>query len=97
MSTPRIEIKDMPAPALLGRAERQLIAREAEVEELRRQLEISRNVEASLRRDLALALDVERRWTARIKALEARLERVGKIASGHTAVEGVNNEGSGGE
>jgi hypothetical protein len=71
-----------------------------------RDLELSRNIEASLRRELAASRANEERlfkalgredarWTARIKALEARLEHIGNIAGGHAVVD--VGEGSNGE
>ncbi len=51
-------------------------------EELRRRLTIARNIEASLRRELADAKANEARWCNRIKALEERLSHVIAVASG---------------
>ena len=54
--------------------------------------EVARNVEASLRRELEEQLAHTARWAQRIKALEARLERITNIAGGHAVVdEGSEN------
>lgn len=61
--------------------------------ELQRDLTIAANIEASLRRDLALEREDNARWARRVKALEARLEHITNIAGGHAVVEGAE-EGS---
>jgi hypothetical protein len=60
---------------------------EAEVVELQRQIELDRNVEASLRTELAELRANEARWSARMKALEARLEHISNIAGGRAVVD----------
>jgi hypothetical protein len=87
MSTPTVDIKDHPIPAPLSSAERRPLNLENECAELQRRLELARNVEASLRREI----DDERRWhlrsTARVKTLEARLAHIQNIAGGLAIVE----------
>lgn len=95
MSTPTVELRDMPIPALLSSAERRSINLENEIAELERRLELARNVEASLRRELETERAGTARWSQRIKTLEARLEHIANIAGGHAIVEEVEVEPDG--
>jgi chromosome segregation ATPase len=67
----------------------------AQLAELQRQVDLGRNFEASLRRELAEQREDNARWRSRNKALEARLEHIAAIASGHAVVEGADDGAEG--